>query len=93
LIVLSKNKKKENKVHIKLLKAFDILEAFGNAKTNSNDNSSRFGKQVNVQFNSRGKLSGAEFTEFLLETTRVTDILKSERTFHVFYSLLAGSCH
>ena len=91
LVLLSKSKSKENKTHVRLLKTLQVLEAFGHAKTSLNDNSSRYGKYVEVQFNNRGKFSGAKVCDYLLEKSRVTSVPFDERSFHVFYYLITGS--
>ncbi|CUF17710.1 myosin heavy chain, putative, partial [Bodo saltans] len=67
-----------------------ILEAFGNAKTLRNDNSSRFGKLTEVQFSQSGQLVGMRTTPFLLERSRVVHCALEERVFHCFYQLAAG---
>lgn len=67
-----------------------VLEAFGNAKTQYNNNSSRFGKYTSVKFNSKGQVKGAEMTEYLLEKSRVTEQTDNEQNFHVFYLLFQG---
>ena len=69
-----------------------VLEAFGNAKTIRNNNSSRFGKYVNIKFNSGWKIVGAEIRTFLLEKSRVNSAKgRGERSYHIFYNVLAGS--
>ena len=74
----------------RLLRANVLLEAFGCAKTIHNDNSSRFGKFVQVQYNSSGKISGARVINYLLERTRIVQPPGAgERTYHILYELLA----
>jgi len=69
-----------------------ILEAFGNAKTKNNDNSSRFGKYINIKIDPENKvIEGAEISTFLLEKTRLIQPGENERNFHIFYYLLKGA--
>merc|ERR1712062_932486 len=72
-----------------LLKANPILEAFGNAKTVRNDNSSRFGKFIRIHFNQSGKLSGADMVVYLLEKSRLTYQQPLERCYHAFYNIMS----
>ncbi|XP_019435284.1 PREDICTED: myosin-2-like [Lupinus angustifolius] len=68
-----------------------ILEAFGNAKTSRNENSSRFGKLIEIHFSSMGKICRAKVQTFLLEKSRVVQLGSSERSYHIFYQLCAGA--
>ena len=74
-----------------VLESNPLLEAFGNAKTVRNDNSSRFGKFVEIEFDATGRVSGASVSTYLLERSRVVSINSPERSYHIFYQLCAGA--
>uniref|UniRef100_A0A2C9UDX1 Uncharacterized protein n=1 Tax=Manihot esculenta TaxID=3983 RepID=A0A2C9UDX1_MANES len=77
-------------VEQKVLESNPVLEAFGNAKTVRNNNSSRFGKFVEIQFDQRGGISGAAIRTYLLERSRVCQVSDPERNYHCFYMLCAA---
>ncbi|XP_019392076.1 PREDICTED: myosin heavy chain, skeletal muscle, adult-like isoform X2 [Crocodylus porosus] len=96
-IAASGEKKKEEqtgKMHgtleDQIISANPLLEAFGNAKTVRNDNSSRFGKFIRIHFGTTGKLASADIETYLLEKSRVTFQLKSERSYHIFYQITSN---
>ncbi|CAB1121207.1 unnamed protein product [Ectocarpus sp. CCAP 1310/34] len=74
----------------RLLESTVVLEAFGNAKTVRNDNSSRFGKYIKLQYGADWKLGGARTLPFLLEKSRLVHQEHNERNYHVFYQLCKG---
>ncbi|KAJ3702510.1 hypothetical protein LUZ61_006215 [Rhynchospora tenuis] len=77
-------------VEQQVLESNPLLEAFGNARTVRNDNSSRFGKFVEIQFDRTGRISGAAIRTYLLERSRVVQIMDPERNYHCFYQLCAS---
>uniref|UniRef100_A0A8U7NUC2 Uncharacterized protein n=1 Tax=Corvus moneduloides TaxID=1196302 RepID=A0A8U7NUC2_CORMO len=97
-IAASGDKKKEEKTSGKMqgtledqiISANPLLEAFGNAKTVRNDNSSRFGKFIRIHFGATGKLASADIETYLLEKSRVTFQLKAERSYHIFYQITSN---
>uniref|UniRef100_A0A8C9RZF1 Myosin-7-like n=1 Tax=Scleropages formosus TaxID=113540 RepID=A0A8C9RZF1_SCLFO len=81
--------KKDGTLEDQIIQANPALEAFGNAKTIRNDNSSRFGKFIRIHFAASGKLASADIETYLLEKSRVTFQLKAERDYHIFYQILS----
>jgi myosin V len=80
-----------NTIEAQVLQSNPILESFGNARTVRNDNSSRFGKFIEIQFTATGKLVGAILQTYLLEKVRLNYQNYGERNYHIFYELLSGS--
>ncbi|KAG8092053.1 hypothetical protein GUJ93_ZPchr0012g21624 [Zizania palustris] len=78
-------------IEYEILQTNPILEAFGNAKTLRNDNSSRFGKLIEIHFSTTGRICGAMIQTFLLEKSRVVQSAVGERAYHIFYQLCAGA--
>nr|XP_027217744.1 myosin heavy chain, muscle-like [Penaeus vannamei] len=87
----SKKKEGEKKQNLEdqIVQTNPVLEAFGNAKTTRNDNSSRFGKFIRIHFAPNGKLSGADIEVYLLEKARVISQAPAERSYHIFYQLMS----
>uniref|UniRef100_A0A7N6A509 Myosin, heavy chain b n=1 Tax=Anabas testudineus TaxID=64144 RepID=A0A7N6A509_ANATE len=82
--------KMQGSLEDQIIAANPLLEAYGNAKTVRNDNSSRFGKFIRIHFGSTGKLASADIETYLLEKSRVTFQLSAERSYHIFYQLTTG---
>ncbi|KAM5281424.1 myosin-15 [Ctenodactylus gundi] len=90
IAAMSESRKKMGTLEDQMIQVNPILEAFGNAKTLRNDNSSRFGKFIRMHFGARGTLSSADIEIYLFEKSRVIYQQPGERNFHVFYQILSG---
>ncbi|KAI8379528.1 chitin synthase [Radiomyces spectabilis] len=91
LLLLSTHSKKEAKLQQQIRNAFVVLEAFGHARTTQNRSASKFGIFQEVQFSERGRILGVKALTYAFDKSRVTAVPPNERSFHVFYSLLAGT--
>lgn len=83
----------ENGIEQRVLASNPIMESIGNAKTIRNDNSSRFGKFIQINFNDRFSINGAEIKTYLLEKSRVVSQSTEERNYHIFFQLCASNSH
>lgn len=81
----------ETTIHDRVLESNPILEAFGNARTTRNNNSSRFGKFIKLGFTTKGEMLGASISTYLLERVRLVSQGKGERNYHIFYEMCGGS--
>ncbi|XP_040436411.1 unconventional myosin-Vb isoform X2 [Falco naumanni] len=81
----------ETNIEAKVLASNPIMEAIGNAKTTRNDNSSRFGKYIQIGFDKRSRITGANMRTYLLEKSRVVFQAEAERNYHIFYQLCASA--
>jgi myosin heavy chain 6/7 len=86
-----KRKEGEASLEDKIVQTNPVLEAWGNAKTVRNDNSSRFGKFIRIWFNQAGKLSGGDMVTYLLEKSRLTFQAELERCYHAFYNIMSDA--
>ncbi|KIJ57290.1 glycosyltransferase family 2 protein [Sphaerobolus stellatus SS14] len=91
ILRLSAHSKKEMKLVDQIKSLHQLLDSFGNAKTLANPNASRFGRYLEMSFNERGRISSAKALAYGLDKTRLTRLGHEERSFHVFYQLLAGA--
>jgi len=80
----------DSSIQTRLMQSNVILEAFGNAKTVRNDNSSRFGKYIKMKYDASHTIIGAKTDHFLLEKSRLVNVARGERNYHAFYQLCAG---
>lgn len=70
----------------------NVLEALGNAKTIRNNNSSRFGKLLEIQFDESNEIVGSHISPYMLETARITNVEENNRSFHIFYQIITQGC-
>ncbi|KAJ7498041.1 glycosyltransferase family 2 protein [Mycena galericulata] len=91
LLRLSTHSRKEVKLADQLRAMTTVLDSFGNAKTHPNPDASRYSKLLELHFNDRGRFAGAKCLVFGLDKSRLARLGHEERTYHVFYQLLAGA--
>ncbi|GJJ06868.1 hypothetical protein Clacol_001064 [Clathrus columnatus] len=91
ILRLSARSKKEVKLADQIKSAVQVLEAFGNAKTPINPNASRFSRYMELNFNEKGRIASAKILAYGLDKSRLNRLTHEERSFHVFYQLLAGA--
>ncbi|XP_040009415.1 myosin-7B-like [Xiphias gladius] len=90
IAALGENVKKEGSLEDQIIEANPAMEAFGNAKTIRNDNSSRFGKFIRIHFGTTGRLASADIDIYLLEKSRVVFQQPGERSYHIYYQILSN---
>lgn len=92
-MLTSLSHKESHSIEKKILACNPLLEAFGNSKTVRNDNSSRFGKYVQIFFGGDNTIKGANIISYLLEKSRVVSVAPNERTYHAFYALASSGSY
>ncbi|VDK74209.1 unnamed protein product [Litomosoides sigmodontis] len=85
-----KSGKEKASIEDQIVRTNPVLEAFGNAKTVRNNNSSRFGKFIRIHFNAGGRIAGADIEHYLFEKSRVINQAPGERCYHIFYQIMSG---
>lgn len=88
---MSAHSKRESKLAEQIKALGPLLDAFGNAKTAANPNASRHGRLLELHFSDRGRITGAKVLPYALDKSRLTRLANEERTYHVFYQMLAGA--
>ena len=92
IAAVSGNRQSLEDIKNQILQSNPVLEAFGNAKTLRNNNSSRFGKYMEIVFDYSGNPVGGRITNYLLEKPRVVYQQKNERNYHIFYQMVQPYC-